>query len=155
VTDATAHKGSVSALLVGGYEDERLLVQEVFRQCGWRLFEAPDRRRAAQCLKRHPVQVVIAKSDLPGGSWQKMLEHLRRLARPPLLIVTSRTADEHLWAEVLNIGGYDVLAQPFERDEMVRVVASACRHFGHLPALAEAPADAPAGTPAELATSVA
>jgi DNA-binding response OmpR family regulator len=67
-------------------------------------------------LRRHPVHVVIAKSDLPDGRWQEMLDHLRRLMRPPLLIVTSRTADEHLWAEVLNVGGYDVLAQPFERD---------------------------------------
>jgi DNA-binding response OmpR family regulator len=146
--DDTAHRCSVSALFVGGYEDERRLVQEVFRKCGWRLFEAPDRRRAAQCLRRHTVQVVIAKSDMPGGSWQKMLDHLRRLARPPLLIVTSRTADEHLWAEVLNIGGYDVLAQPFERDEMVRVIASACRHFGRQPARAGA-------APAELITSMA
>jgi DNA-binding response OmpR family regulator len=138
----------VSALLVGGYEDERWLVQEVFRKCGWRLFEAPDRRRATQCLRRHPVQVVITRSDMPDGNWQEMLDHLRHLARPPLLIVTSRTADEHLWAEVLNIGGYDVLAQPFEREEMVRVIASACRHFGHQPARVDA-------QPAELATSMA
>ena len=136
--DDTAHKCSVSALFVGGYEDERSLVQEVFRECGWRLFEAPDRRRATQCLRRHPVQVVIAKSDMPDGSWQEMLDHLRCLARPPLLIVTSRTADEHLWAEVLNLGGYDVLAEPFERDEMVRVVASARRHFDYQPERARA-----------------
>jgi DNA-binding response OmpR family regulator len=129
--DDTAHQCSVSALLVGGYEDERSLLREVFRECGWRLFEAPDRRRATQCLRRHPVQVVIAKSDMPDGSWQEMLDHLRCLVRPPLLIVTSRTADEHLWAEVLNLGGYDVLAEPFERDEMVRVVASARRHFDY------------------------
>jgi len=128
--DDTAHKCSVSALFVGGYEDERWLVEEVFRKCGWRLFEAPDRGQATQYLRCHPVQVVIAKSDMPDGNWQEMLDHLRCLARPPLLIVTSRTADEHLWAEVLNIGGYDVLAQPFEPDEMVRVIASACRHFG-------------------------
>jgi len=136
--DDMAHKCSVSALFVGGYEDQRSLIQQVFRECGWRLFEAPDRRRATQCLRRHPVQVVIAKSDMPDGSWQEMLDHLRRLARPPLLIVTSRIADEHLWAEVLNLGGYDVLAEPFERDEMVRVVASARRHFDYQPERAPA-----------------
>jgi DNA-binding response OmpR family regulator len=136
--DDTAHTGFVSALFVGGYEDECSLMREVFRECGWQLFEAPDRRRAARCLRRHPVHVVIAKSDMPDGSWQEMLRHLHRLMRPPLLIVASRTADEHLWAEVLNIGGYDVLAQPFERDEMVRVVASARRHFDYQPERARA-----------------
>jgi len=131
--DDTAHECSVSALFVGGYEEERWLVQEVFRECGWQFFEAPDRRRATRCLKRHSVHVVIVKSHMPDGNWQEMLGHLRRLARPPLLIVTSRIADEHLLAEVLNIGGYDVLAQPFERDEMVRVIASARRHFDYRP----------------------
>jgi DNA-binding response OmpR family regulator len=136
--DDTAHSCFVSALFVGGTEDERSLVREVFRECGWRLFEAPDRQGATRCLRRHPVHVVIAKSDLPDGSWQEMLGHLRCLVCPPLLIVTSRTADEQLWAEVLNIGGYDVLAQPFERDEMVRVVASARRHFDYQPERARA-----------------
>ena len=137
--DDTARECSVSALFVGGDEDELRLVREVFREYGWQLFEAPDRRRASQCLRRHSVQVVIVKSDMPDGSWREMLGHLRRLARPPLLIVASRTADEHLWAEVLNIGGYDVLAQPFERDEMVRVVASARRHFDYRPERAGTP----------------
>jgi DNA-binding response OmpR family regulator len=114
------------------------LLHQVFRECGWRLFEAPDRWRATECLRRHPVQVVIAKSDMPDGSWREMLDHLRCLVRPPLLIVTSRIADEHLWAEVLNLGGYDVLAEPFERDEMVRVVASARRHFDYRPERARA-----------------
>jgi DNA-binding response OmpR family regulator len=57
------------------------------------------------------------------------LNDLRSLTKPPQLIVTSRTADESLWAEVLNVGGYDVMAQPFEQYEVERVIASAHRHF--------------------------
>jgi hypothetical protein len=34
-----------------------------------------------------------------------------------------------LWAEVLNCGGYDVLAQPFDRTEVERVVTSARQTF--------------------------
>jgi hypothetical protein len=41
--------------------------------------------------------------------------------RPPELIVASRAADDSLWAEVVTFGGYDVLPQPFERDELKRV----------------------------------
>ena len=37
--------------------------------------------------------------------------------------------DFKIWAEVLNIGGYDVLPQPLERDEVQRVVAAARRQF--------------------------
>jgi FixJ family two-component response regulator len=44
-----------------------------------------------------------------------------------MLIVTSGLADAHLWAEVLNLGGYDVLAKPFDDQEVQRVVAGAWR----------------------------
>jgi DNA-binding response OmpR family regulator len=121
----------LSALLVGEYEGDRFLVLNVFKRFGWRLFEARDRRRAMKCLESNPVQVVIAKSDVPDWNWKGVLNDLRRLAQPPQLIVTSRTADESLWSEVLNIGGYDVIAQPFEEDEVERVVASAHRHFDY------------------------
>jgi DNA-binding response OmpR family regulator len=124
---------SVCALLVGEYEDGRLLIHEVFRESGWRLFEASGRKKALECLNRDPVHVVIASCDMPDWDWKKVLENLRRLARPPQLIVTSRTADEHLWSEVLNCGGYDVLPQPFQRDEIERVIASARRHYDPQP----------------------
>jgi DNA-binding response OmpR family regulator len=92
------------------------------------LMEAHDRCRAMQFLERLPVQVVIAERELPNWDWKNVLSDIRRLAQPPQLIVTSRTADDYLWAEVLNIGGYDVLPQPLERDEVERVVAAAGRH---------------------------
>jgi len=119
----------VSALLVGEFADERLLLREIFRNCGWRLFEASDRRWALQALERNPVRVVITETSLPSGDWRKVLQDLRKLPVPPQLVVTSRLADDHLWAEVLNIGGFDVLARPLDRDEVERVVASASRHF--------------------------
>jgi DNA-binding response OmpR family regulator len=54
-----------------------------------------------------------------------MLEVLTPLSNPPFLIVTSRTADERLWAEALNLGAYDVLAKPYNQAEVIRVVSLA------------------------------
>jgi len=125
----TARENSVSALLVGEYEMDRLLVHEIFHKLNWRLFEARDRKRAMDCLRRHPVHVVVAEASVPNWNWKIVLNDLRRLSRPPQLIVASRHADDYLWAEALNVGAYDVLPQPFARDEVERVVASARRHF--------------------------
>jgi DNA-binding response OmpR family regulator len=79
------------------------------------------------------VHVVITEKELPDWNWKGVLVDLRRLESPPQLIVTSRDADERLWAEALNVGAYDVLAQPFNRDEVERVIASARRHFAAPP----------------------
>jgi DNA-binding response OmpR family regulator len=56
-----------------------------------------------------------------------MLESMAGLNEPPALIVASRLADDHLWLEVLNAGGYDVLARPFDRQEANRTIALAHR----------------------------
>jgi len=122
-------EGSVSALLVGDYGNDRQMVRDTFRELGWRLFEARDARRAMLWLQRNPVEVVIAQDRPAGPSWLKLLDALRELTDPPQLVVTSRTADDHLWSEVLNRGGYDVLAQPFDHDEVQRVIDGAARHY--------------------------
>lgn len=137
-------ESKLSALLVGNYQGDRLLVQEVFRRLGWNLFEATDRRRAMQCLDTNVVQVVIAESDLPHWHWKRVLKDLRNLAMPPQLVVTSRQADETLWSEVLNVGGYDVMAQPLDSHEVERVISSAHRHFDCRP-LAAGAAPQPVG----------
>ena len=123
----------LSALWVGLSKPDCSLLHEVFRKAGWRLFAVQERRRALNCLARHPIQVVITENDLPDWNWKRVLGDLRRLSSPPQLIVSSRDADEQLWAEALNVGAYDVLAQPFNRDEVERVVASARRHFESRP----------------------
>ena len=73
------------------------------------------------------MPVVICERDLPFGSWKDLLQEIQTLPDPPLLIVTSRLADEGLWAEALNLGAYDVLAKPFDRKEVTRVVSLAWR----------------------------
>jgi DNA-binding response OmpR family regulator len=72
---------------------------------------------------------VVTERDLTPGSWTAILENVLLLPDPPFLIVTSRLADEYLWAEALNLGAYDVLAKPFDASEVMRVLGSAWRHW--------------------------
>ncbi len=127
-----AQDSSVSALLVGDYENDRALVRDVFGKLGWRLFEARDGRRAIWWLERNAVEVVIAEGRTADAGWERLLDVLRDLPSPPQLVVTSRTADDYLWSEVLNRGGYDVLPRPLNRDEVERVIAGAGRQFRSL-----------------------
>src|SRR5947209_10647164 len=121
-------------LAIGEFAADRLLLHDVCRNSGWKLIEAGDRRHAMKVLERKPVHVVMTEADLPNWKWKNVLSDLRRLAQTPQLIVTSRTADDYLWAEVLNLGGYDVLPQPLQRDEVERVVAAARRQYIRVPA---------------------
>jgi DNA-binding response OmpR family regulator len=118
----------VSALAVGAPGGGRQL-KRIFQDRGWRIAWARTRAEVRSFLDSTPVRVVIAECDLPeGGGWRELLADLCARPEPPALVVTSRLADELLWAEVLNMGGYDVLAQPLDSEEVTRVVSAAIRH---------------------------
>jgi DNA-binding response OmpR family regulator len=72
--------------------------------------------------------VVISEGRLSDGHcWKDLLLKLQKMEDPPPLIVADRLADERLWAEVLNLGGYDLLVIPFDAKEVLHVVNTACR----------------------------
>jgi DNA-binding response OmpR family regulator len=65
---------------------------------------------------------------LSPGTWKDLYCALLALTAPPVFIVTSRLADERLWAEALNVGVYDVLAKPLETSEVNRSLSLAALH---------------------------
>lgn len=119
----------VSALAVGTPLADQAELDRIFDECGWSLNRARTRTEARAFMDATPVRIVIAEKEFPEGGWLEMLEDLMQLPEPPLLVVTARLADESLWAEVLNRGGFDVLAQPLESEEVARVISAAARHF--------------------------
>lgn len=80
-------------------------------------------------LRRERLIAVVSADHLPPGSWKRMLAELLEMAESPLLILTSRLADESLWAEALNLGAHDVLAKPLQAQEVTRVLGWAWLHW--------------------------
>ena len=88
----------------------------------WTIHQAANQHEAVALLTQHAISVVIA-----DGYWRELLEFVSNTRWPPSVLVTAPFADEALWAEVLNRGGYDVLAQPFESNEVLRITQAALR----------------------------
>ena len=107
--------------------EDRLVLPGILGQREWQWSRSRNRRQAEMRLARGGIRVVVCERDLPDGSWQDVLECCRYIQKPPSFIVCSRLADERLWSRVLNLGGYDVLIKPFDREEVVRVVYAAWR----------------------------
>lgn len=112
-------------VLISPHEEDLSLLQNSLSGSEWNIQWAPTRQAAQGTLGRDSVSVVISERDLPEGTWKDILEQLRALPHPPLLIVASQQADNFLWAEVLNLGGHDVLAKPLLGSEVARVVGLA------------------------------
>jgi two-component system response regulator PrrA len=118
---------NVTALAASDRAEDIAFLRGVFGNANWTLYEAPTVHQAIVHMEGGALDLIITDRDLPEGGWRRLLDALKPMPVAPLLIVTSRLTDEYLWAEVLNEGGYDVLAQPFDHDEVVRVISAAAR----------------------------
>lgn len=119
----------IAILLVSPYVQDADALRQILRHRDWDICQVADCYEAAKHLRTHAASVVICERDLPDGDWRDVLHLSMEADSAPLLLVVSRYADEKLWAEVLNLGGYDVLLKPFDKSEVTRVIGMAWRHW--------------------------
>jgi len=122
---------TVTVLSVTPYEEDHLWLQDIVSHSKWKLHGADRLESALAVLHEHKIGVVLSERDLPPHSWTDMLHAVHHFQDAPAVIVASRLADERLWAEALNLGAYDVLAKPFDRDEVLRSVSLAWLNWHH------------------------
>jgi DNA-binding NtrC family response regulator len=116
---------AIQVLAILPSEGDRQLLRDIFVHSNWRLQFAGALNELQEGLKSRQLGVVITDSCLRDYGWKAVLETADRMEGQPSVIVSSRLADDRLWAEVLNLGGFDVLVMPFERAEVLRCVALA------------------------------
>ncbi len=134
---ATDSRTSVSILSLSAIASDHESLERIVmrRECTdhtgvrWIVSRADALIGAFAALQDGAIPLVIAEREVPPGTWKDVLEHMVKLRHAPLLIVTSRLADECLWGEVLNLGAYDLLAKPFDDNEVIRVIGAAWRSW--------------------------
>jgi CheY-like chemotaxis protein len=125
----------VRILSVSPAKEDHVFLAQLFRgRARWPntfdpvLSRCSSLEQALRSLRRAEFSIVLCDRDV-AGTWQQLMRQIRTMPNTPFLIVTSRLADDHLWAEALNLGAYDVLAKPYDADETVRVITSAWMHW--------------------------
>jgi DNA-binding response OmpR family regulator len=115
----------VKVLLISPFDEDHQHLRDILKHSKWQQFGARTQRESIEFLRENVTPVVISESELPDGTWQDVLSQFGRMQCPPLLVVTSRMADDRLWSEVLNLGAYNVLAKPLNMKEVFHVVGLA------------------------------
>jgi DNA-binding response OmpR family regulator len=114
-----------TALLISPVEQDHDFLRSLFDDGGWTLYSALSLPSGSRLLREKVAPLVITEANLPIGTWRNVLEVTGLLKDTPLVIVTSIHADERLWVEALNLGAHDVLAKPFDKAEVIRVLTYA------------------------------
>lgn len=124
----------ISVLSVSPHEEDHRRLFEILAGPQWPLESGCALKTsnsvpaALFLLQSDRIPIVVCERALGAASWRDLWDALARMPEPPTLIVTSRHADEYLWAEALNLGAHDVLAKPFDPGEVARTVSQAWLH---------------------------
>jgi DNA-binding NtrC family response regulator len=112
--------------LVSDPSDRRAL-EEIFAESEWQIRHADSIEELSFQSEADLARVVICDHRLSDGDWLDLYRRLQNRKSPPELVVVSPQADDRLWAEVLSLGGFDLLMVPFDKQEVLRVTNSASR----------------------------
>ncbi len=117
---------NITLLTVGSTLEDRQSIESILNSNGWTIQGAKTFREATQLLQSKP-SLILCEKDLPDCTWKDIFRVAQKLDYSAPFVVVSRIADQRLWAEVLNLGGFDMLLKPFEPDEVERVMNMAYR----------------------------
>ncbi len=113
-------------LFISGHPEDARELMRMLLDLPVALHHVKSLRLARQNLQRFGYAVVLTDAVLADGTWLDALRLAREFSPEPQLIVTDPQADASFWAEALNRGAYDLLAQPFYKPEVCRILSNAC-----------------------------
>jgi len=74
-------------------------------------------------------EVAILPAELPNAEWWALWGELSLLHPRPAILVCARAATFELWTSVLDLGGYDIVVEPFSDHEIQATVRRATQSF--------------------------
>jgi DNA-binding NtrC family response regulator len=115
----------IKAMLVMAQE-RRLPLLDLLESCGIEVVPACNCNEARRMLETQPpVQTVVTDRALSDGDWRAVLEIVAQGHAYVQVVVCSRLGDHTLLIDVLEQGAYDVLVEPYQREEVRRVLEAA------------------------------
>ena len=104
------------AIMRYGGPDTHIL-SEIAQREGWQV----EIRTKHDGDRRERPSLILYDRELDGVSgWRTQVESLAREYPETPVILLSGDYDDHLWQDVIELGGFDVLTTPLQRDRVAR-----------------------------------
>ena len=116
-----------SVMVVVPSDEEYLRIEDSLAQEGIQALPATCLLQAVLQQVSAPALVIIYDTDV-RESWRLALQQFLSLQPGARVVFLSRLADDRMWMDVLDSGGYDLVMKPFQAEELLVVVRSALSH---------------------------
>ena len=117
--------GPTRVLLVGGTRLSEEIGSVLRKEENVVIIEAAEGKKAVGILGSEKITVVFCEESLPDGNWWPIQESALDANDTPVVVCCIfPTAD--FAAEVVHLGGYDILPRHTDALEVIRVFKNAC-----------------------------
>jgi two-component system response regulator AtoC len=117
-------------LYVSGHPSDANRLTEMLQALPLIVDHVPTFEQARVQIRQRDYDVILTEASLPDGTWLDALHLAREMPKELQVIVTDANADARFWSEVLCLGGYDLVTQPFYEPEVRRILSNACTRAG-------------------------
>ncbi|MGC2103895.1 MAG: hypothetical protein WA647_02240 [Candidatus Acidiferrum sp.] len=93
------------------------------------LFVRHSAEASASIREDDVFQVALLPATLTDTDWWELWGVLALLKARPAILVYAREATFQLWSGVLELGGYDVIVEPFSDSDLQNAVLRAAKNF--------------------------
>jgi len=113
-------------LFISGRRDDARQISQMLQPLPIQVDHASSLRHARAQLGEDEYDIILTEAALPDGNWLDALHLARESPQELEVIITDPQADARLWSQALNLGAYDLIAQPFYAPEVCRILHNAC-----------------------------
>ena len=119
-------RGTVTALLIFHHPKLRTELEAALEKLAVRVGRARTLAEACHVLSAANLPLLVfTESELPDANWADVVSLSARVASPVSVIVVGQEIDTKLYVSVIEGGGYDFMAPPFEALDLEHVVRCA------------------------------
>src|SRR5271155_1617761 len=100
----------IPLLIVTSRTEDVAELSEILRDTSWVLTDIPNVEEAGATLKAAAAPILLFDRDAGEARWQDSIKRLLKSRRNACVVLLSSVADQYLWEEVVQQGGFDLLA---------------------------------------------
>jgi DNA-binding response OmpR family regulator len=120
------HEKPVRVLaILSSAHDRAVLTNAAARRVNWDVSVVESLDAAAPLLQGTHITVFLLDRDLPHQNWRHVIREYTGFAS--CILLASTVTGDSVWREVVERGGYDVIAKPFGEDVVLRTIDQALR----------------------------
>lgn len=109
--------------------EDRFLLERLGRQHNWALRFADSPRDGFRMAAQSYFELILCDRYQSGYPWREVMDRLAASSPRSCVLLVSPMKDDHLWSDVLQQGGYDILLRPLREKAVLQSIDAAVLRF--------------------------